>query len=758
MHTEELLEYMKSKNYKPSTSNVIAKIFGKKPREVRKALKSLEEEDLIYRSKNWKWHVPADDEFIGEIRFTRSGRTSFVTSFSGREAIVEVTDTLWALNGDKVLVKILDVEEEKSSASGAKSSQPSKSSLQPREELPHGRVIRILEHFLETIVGIYKPQGANFGYIIPDDSKVIYEFRVSSDDSMKASSGEKVVGKIIHYPDENSEGIAEVIAILGRADSHTVDIPSILAKYQLPNPGEFPSKVLKEVKRLSGKISEKELKVRKDLRGKKIFTIDGEDSKDFDDAVSIDILPNGNYLLGVHIADVSHYVKEGSAIDKEAFKRGTSVYLMNTVIPMLPFELSNDLCSLIEGKDRLTVSVEMEIDEYGRVLRKEFSKSVIRSVKRLTYTKVEKLLKNPDQALEKEIGFLREDLEKMAELAHILKTSRLGRGAIEFESNDVKVIFDKNGEVEDIVLRKQSTSESMIEEFMILANEAVAEIFDIQDLPFIYRVHARPDPEALTKLSEYLRVIGLKFKITENVQPIFLQRILEQIKNHPLESIIQRLLVRSMKKAVYSETNVGHFGLASLNYTHFTSPIRRYPDLVVHRLLKAYIENSEFKEKEMKMQIKILPEVARQSSKREIVADNAERDLIAIKKAEYAQKHINEVFDVVITGVMEFGLFVEIPEKAISGLIHISSLDDYYVYNQKLNQLIGERKGRIFRLGDKIRAKLISVDKTRGLIDFELEENKSGEKRKKQTHKQTKKGGRTDKRHSNNGGKRKRLH
>ena len=755
MRAEDLFEYMKSGSYKPSTISAIAKTLKKSQKEIKKAMKNLEEEDLVYRTKNWKWHIPANDELIGEIRFIRSGRRSFVTSFSGKEALVEVADTLWALNGDKVLVKMLNREEKKSST---KFPSHSKTNEQAQEELPRGRVIRILERSLKTIVGIYRSQGANFGYIIPDDSKIIYEFRVSSDDSMNASTGEKVVGKIVRYPDEYSEGMAKVIAILGRADSHTVDIPTILAKYQLPNPGEFPSSVLKEVRKLPAKISKEEMNTRKDLRNKKIFTIDGADSKDFDDAVSIDKLSNGNYLLGVHIADVSHYVKEGSAIDREAFKRGTSVYLLNTVIPMLPFELSNDLCSLVEGKDRLTVSVELEIDEYGRVVKKEFSKSVIRSVKRLTYEKVEKLLKKPSQEIESEIGFLREDLENMEKLARILKISRLGRGAIEFESNDVKVILDKNGEVEDIVLKKQSTSESMIEEFMIMANEAVAEIFDIQDLPFIYRVHDRPDPEALTKLSEYLQAIGLKFKITENVQPILLQRILEQIKDHPLEAIIQRLLVRSMKKAVYSETNVGHFGLASLNYTHFTSPIRRYPDLVVHRLLKAHIENSGFKEKEIKRQMKLLPEVARQSSKREIVADNAERDLIAMKKAEYAQKHINEVFDVVVTGVTEFGLFVEIPEKAISGLIHISSLDDYYVYNQKLNQLLGERKGRIFKLGDKIQAKIVSVDKTKGLIDFTLEENKNGEKRKKQTDKQTKKSGRTGKRRSSNGRKRKRLH
>jgi ribonuclease R len=736
MHTEELMEYLKSEQYVPSTASAIAKQLGKDHKEVKKNLEILEDEDLVYRSKNWKWHVVSDGEMIGEIRFTRSGRKAFVTSFSGKEALVEIADTLWALNGDKVLVKLFDVE---------------------GDDIPHGKVLKILQRALKMIVGVYKAQGTNFGYIIPDDSKIIYEFRVSRDDSMNAKDKDKVVGEITKYPSEESEGMAKITAILGKADSHEVDIPSILAKYQLPAPGEFPSAVLREVRKLPKKIEQKEISARRDLRNKHIFTIDGEDSKDFDDAVSIDVLPNGNYLLGVHIADVSHYVKEGSATDREAFKRGTSVYLLSTVIPMLPFELSNDLCSLVEGKDRLAVSVEMEIDEYGRVVKKDFFKSVIRSVKRLTYEKVTKLLEDPTKKLRKEIGFLEEELKLMAKLAHTLKTSRLGRGAMEFESNDVKVILDENGEVKDIVLRKQTVSEAMIEEFMIMANEAVAEIFDIRQFPFIYRVHSRPDPEALERLSEYLKAIGLKFKFTEDIQPILLQRILEQIRGHPLESIIQRLLVRSMKKAVYSETNVGHFGLASLNYTHFTSPIRRYPDLVVHRLLKAYIDNKGFKKKQIKKYMEILPIVAHQSSKREVVADQAERDLIALKKVEYMRQHIGEVFDVVITDVTEFGIFVEITEKAISGLIHISSLDDYYVYNQKMNALVGERKGKVFKLGDKLKAKVVSVDKTKGQVNFILEEDDGG-KRKRKTDKSTKKNRRSSKRHSSNARRKKGMH
>ncbi len=735
MNLEKLFEFLKSDDYVPMTANRIAKKLGANSQEVRKLLHILLDEDMIYKTRSWKWHVVKEDELMGDIKFTRSGRKAFITSFSGKEAFVEIADTLWALNGDKVLAKLYEVE----------------------GDIPHGKVVRILERNLKTIVGIYRPQGVNFGYIVPDDSKIIYEFRVSRDNSMNASQGDKVVAEITTYPCEESEGMAKIVAILGKAEAQEVDVPSILAKYQLPQPGEFPVSVLKEVKKLPNTIKREEKIGRKDLRKKKIFTIDGEDSKDFDDAVSIETLPNGNYLLGVHIADVSHYVKEGSALDKEAFKRGTSVYLLNTVVPMLPFELSNDLCSLVEGKDRLAISVKMEIDEYGRVVKKNFFKSVIRSVKRLTYEKVRRLLEDPTEDLRKDIGFLEEDLKLMAQLAHTLKTSRLGRGAIEFESNDVKVVLDEKGEVEDIVLRKQSVSESMIEEFMILANEAVAEIFDIRQIPFIYRVHAHPDPEALEKLSEYLKAIGLNFKFSPNIQPILLQRILEQIRGHPLESIIQRLLVRSMKKAVYSETNVGHFGLASLNYTHFTSPIRRYPDLVVHRLLKRYIDYGGLRSREIKRYVELLPIIAHQSSKREIIADQAERDLIALKKVEYMQKRIGEVFDVVVTDVTEFGVFVEIAEKAISGLIHISSLNDYYVYNQKMNILVGERSGKVFRLGDKFKAKVVSVDRAKGQVNFILEEEDGG-KRKEKSDKQAKKNRRTGKRHPTNGGKRKRMH
>lgn len=736
MNVEALLKHMRSKSYKPSSTTAISNALSVDRAEVQAAIQSLEDEDQIYKKKNGKWFVPKADEMIGTIAFTRSGRLSFVTSFSGEEALVQVADTLWALNGDKVLVKIFEVED---------------------DDIPHGRVVKILERFTTQIVGIYRAQGGNFGYIVPDDTKIIYEFRVAGDDSMGVSNGEKAVAKVKHYPDESSEGIAKVMTILGKADSYKVDLPSVLAKYQLPEPGEFPKNVRADLKRFPKNVTKKAVEGRKDFRGKKVFTIDGDSAKDFDDAVSIEKLGNGNYLLGIHIADVSNYVLENSELDKEAFRRGTSVYLMNSVVPMLPFELSNDLCSLVEGRDRLTVSVEVEVNEYGRIVGKTFSKSVIRSVKRLTYDKVRRLLEEPDASLEKEIGFLREDLEAMARLAHIIKTGRLGRGSIEFQPDEVEILFAENGEVDDIVMRKQNVAEAIIEEFMITANESVAELFDVGEFPFIYRVHAKPDPEALKQLSDYLKAIGIKFKMTEeNVQPVFMQRILEQIKGHPLEPIIQRLLVRSMKKAIYSETNVGHFGLASLNYTHFTSPIRRYPDLVVHRLLKTYIEKGDFDEKLVEKYSRLLPLVARQSSKREIIAEHAERDLVAMKKAEFAKRYVGEVFDVVITDVTEFGMFVEIPNKAVSGLIHISTLNDYYVYDQKFNMLTGEHNGKIFRLGDRIKAKIVSVNKTRGLIDFIWEDEKDG--RKGKTSESPKKGRGTNKRNSGNGRKRKRMH
>ncbi|MGC9139735.1 ribonuclease R [Athalassotoga sp.] len=699
MTREELIKYFNSKSYTPSTITGLAQRTNSNVEELKKLLEDLEEEGFIYRTRSGKWHKVKENEMIGVIKFTRSGKKAFVTSSSGREASVEIANTMWALNGDKVLVEIMKNE----------------------DDIPSGRVVKILERSLNRIVGVYKSQWTNFGYLIPDDPRIIYEFRVYFKDSIDVKDGDKVVARITRYPDSNAEGTVEIVEKIGRADLPQSDLPSVIEKYNLPKPGEFPKSVIKAIKKLPDDVEEKDIEGRKDFRGKHVFTIDGEDAKDFDDAVSIEKLPNGNYLLGVHIADVSNYVKEGDPIDIEAFKRGTSVYLIDTVIPMLPFKLSNDLCSLVEGKDRLTVSAEMEIDEYGRILKKQFSKSVIRSVKRLTYTKVTKLLEDPDEEIENEIGFIRKDLEMMRDLAHTIKTSRLGRGSIEFASDEVKVIVDENGYVKDIVLRKQNIAEMMIEEFMISANESVAELFDRIGFPFIYRIHGKPDVETIAELSEYLRAIGIKFKITENIQPIMLQRILEQIKGHPLEMVIQRLLVRSMKKAVYSETNVGHFGLASLNYTHFTSPIRRYPDLMVHRLLKIYIERGKFSSEDVERYSKILPSIAKHSSEREIIADQAERDLISMKKIEYAQNHIGEVFDVVVTGVTDFGLFVEIPDKAISGLIHISTLNDYYIHDEKFNTLTGTH-GKTFKIGDKLKAKIISADKIKGMIDFVLED------------------------------------
>lgn len=723
MNREEIWKYLSSKSYVPSTTKDISEKLKVDQNEITDLIQKFEDEGLIYKTKSGKWHRVGSNEMVGVIKFTRSGKKAFVTS-NGKEALVEVADTLWALNGDKVLVEVFETG----------------------DDILHGRVLKIIERSMDRIVGVYKSPWTNFGYVIPDDTRVIYEFRVYSKDSVEVSDGDKVVARITHYPDSNSEGIVEIIEKIGRADLPESDLPSIIEKYRLPKPGEFPKSVMKAVKSLPKKVKPEDIIGRKDFTSKHVFTIDGEDAKDFDDAVSIEKLPNGNYLLGVHIADVSNYVKAGDPIDKEALKRGTSVYLIDTVIPMLPFELSNDLCSLVEGEDRLTISVEMEIDEYGRIIKKSFSKSVIRSVKRLTYNKVTKLLEDPDKEIEKEIGFLRSDLELMRALAHTIKTSRIGRGSIEFTSDEVKIEIGEDGKVKDVTLRVQNIAEIMIEEFMISANEAVAEIFDRSNLPFIYRIHAKPDFETLSELSEYLKAIGIKFKITENIQPIMLQRILEQIKGHPLEFVIQRLLVRSMKKAVYSETNVGHFGLASLNYTHFTSPIRRYPDLIVHRLLKIYIENGKFSQKEIDNYSKLLPSIAKQSSEREIIADQSERDLIALKKIEYAQDHVGEIFDVVVTGVTDFGIFVEIPDKSISGLIHLSTLSDYYVHDEKMNTLTG-RSGRIFKIGDKIRAKIISADKVKGIIDFSLEE-KHGRDGKGKNYKKAQKNRRTGKGHS----------
>lgn len=697
---KSVLNFFYSEGYKPMVLKEIYKVFGAKARDKRKRLreivKKLEKDGKIFRDGKGRYRRLDQNLKIGTIEFARSGTVAFVITDEYEEIAIPVENVKNALHRDLVVVEI----------SGK------------WKDLPKGRVVKVLERRLKRIVGVLEKRRM-FGFVVPDDPKILYDFYVSPENINGAKPGQKVIARIIKYPSRGRNPEVVVEKVLGDVDDPSVDLPSVIVKHDLPWPGEFPREVIKEANAIPLKISKDEYRRRRDFRDKTIVTIDGEDAKDFDDAITVE-KRGENYILGVHIADVSHYVKENSELDKEAYRRGTSVYLIDTVIPMLPFRLSNGVCSLVEGEDRLVMSLEMEIDRGGKVVDFWVGNGVIRSKKRLTYDLVNRLFEG-DGSARKEIGDeISEMLENARDLMKILREYRRKRGSIiDIQSDEVKVVMDENGYVIDIVPRKRGDAEILIEEFMIKANETIAELFYNSDIPFVYRVHEEPDPAVIIQLKNYLSALGIEAKFGTNIHPGMLQKLLEQVGDHPLRSSVERLLVRSMKRAMYSAINIGHFGLASYAYTHFTSPIRRYPDLVVHRLLKRYLKKKGyFSKEEIESLSEKLPIISKHCSKRERVADEAEWDLLDMKKVEYISRHIGEVFNVVVTNVTKFGLFVEIPEKFISGLIHVSTLDDYYYYDDRINALIGSKTGKVYKIGDQLKAKVVKANKIRMEVDF----------------------------------------
>lgn len=688
-------------------------------KKVREILRKLLDAGKIFKDSRNRYNIPDKDTTIGIIEFIKSGNMGFVKREDGTEIAIPVEKSKNSLHGDKVLVQ----------------------KKGKWRDLDAGEVVKILERNLEKVVGIFEKKKM-FGFVVPVDGKINTDFYIAPEYINKAKDGQIVEIKIKNFGKTTKNPEAEIINVIGDAGDPAVDLPIVVSKHNLPGPDEFPNSVINEVKMIPEQISQEDKKGRKDFTDQNIFTIDGETAKDFDDAVGINKKENGNYLLSVHIADVSHYVKENSELDKEAFNRATSVYLIDTVIPMLPHELSDWMCSLVEGEERLTMSLEMEIDKKGDVVDSKINNGFIKSVKRLTYSKVNELLsENPSEEIEREIGFLKKDLETMIELMKILRKNRKERGSIiDIESGEVYFKFDEKGKVEDIIPIKRGISEKMIEEFMIKANETVAEYFDAQDLPFIYRVHEDPDPEMVIQLKNYLEMLGMRIKMPLNMHPKILQQILENTKDHPLAESIQKLLIKSMKRAIYSNENIGHFGLASMSYTHFTSPIRRYPDLIVHRLLKKFIKSKgTLKKSDIEKYQNKLPEIADRCSKQERVADKAEWDLRDMKKVEYIANHIGEEYEVFVTGVTKFGLFVEIPEKMINGLIHISELNDYFEYDSDKNRLLGQKTGKIYRVGDKIKAVVMKANKIGMEVDFAPADNsKEIEKRLNKKYPNTK--------------------
>lgn len=579
---------------------------------------------------------------------------------------------------------------------------------------PAGKVLKIIKRDLKNIVGEIKIIGKK-KILEPDDNKLNLKIYISPETSKNCVEGHKILAKLSKKID-NHTYMADCLKILGHKDDAGIDILSIAYKYGIYE--EFSPETIKELDNIPEEVSKEELVNRTDLTNKMIFTIDGTDTKDIDDAISLEVKDN-IYTLGVHIADVSHYVKENTSLGDDAYERGTSSYLADTVIPMIPHKLSNGICSLNEGVLRLTMSCIMDINKNGDIINYDIFPSFIKSCKKMTYDNVNEILENNKvpQGYEK----YKDTLIKMHELAQILRKRKVARGYIEFDIPEAKIIQDEFGKAIDIKKREQRSGESLIEDFMIAANETVATHISNMELPFIYRIHDLPNSEKIEEFLNLVKALGYQIKTNiKEITPKTMQKLLEELKDKPEFDILSSLLLRSMKKAEYSKTNIGHFGLASKNYTHFTSPIRRFPDLTVHRLLKKYLIEKDFNMSTINYLEKSLVEIAEHSSEREVASTNAERDVNDMKMAEYMEQYIGEIYEGIISSVTSFGFFVELP-NLIEGLVHISSIHgDYYEYVPELLSLIGKSTKKTYRIGDKIKVKVINASKETAQIDFEI--------------------------------------
>ncbi|MDY3248864.1 MAG: ribonuclease R [Candidatus Choladocola sp.] len=581
-----------------------------------------------------------------------------------------------------------------------------------------GTVVRILEHGIHEVVGTFQ-KNRSYGFVIPDNPRITTDIFIPQEHTMGAVDGHKVLTELISYGSRDKKPEGRIKEIIGHVSDPGTDILSVVFEHELPY--EFPERVMNQAQRVPETVSEADMAGRKDLRQMMMVTIDGEDAKDLDDAVSL-TFDGEHYHLGVHIADVANYVQENSALDREAYQRGTSVYLADRVIPMLPRKLSNGICSLNAGVDRLSMSCLMEIDQKGNVLSHDVVESVIRVNRRMSYNEVKLILRGQDAALAEECSELVPMFEHMNELAGILHAKRRKRGSIDFDFPEAKVILDGNGIPVDIRAYEQNEATSLIEEFMLAANETIAEHFYWQEIPFLYRTHEAPDQEKIQSLASFIANFGYGMKgVSDEIHPKELQKLLARIADTPEETIISRLALRSMKQARYTTESTGHFGLAAKHYCHFTSPIRRYPDLQIHRIIKDVIRG-RMNQKKMDHYQEILPETAEHCSRTERRADEAERETVKMKKAEFMTEHIGEEFDGVISGMTSYGMYAEL-DNTVEGLIHVSRMyDDRYYYREETFEMYGIDTGRVFRLGDRVRIRVAGADKSTKTVDFELAE------------------------------------
>ncbi|HJV47182.1 MAG TPA: ribonuclease R [Bacillota bacterium] len=705
MVTEErIIEFMREEAYHPLTVHELEEAFSINSalefKDFIKLLNILEESGKVLRTRSNHYGVPERMGLVrGKLQGHAKGFGFVIQEQVGQEDIfIPAHDMNGAMNGDIVLCKI---------------SPKSKGSRM------EGEIVRVVQRASHPLVGTYSDQK-NYGFVIVDDKRISKDVFIPKNMSAGAVDGHKVIVEIVKYSEDgrtNPEG--KIVQIIGHKNDPGVDILSIIHKYELAE--GFDDHVLKEAEAVPEEISEEEMSGRRDLRDRRMVTIDGADAKDLDDAVSLDRLENGNYLLGVHIADVSYYVKEGSFLNEEAFKRGTSVYLVDRVIPMIPHRLSNGICSLNPQVNRLTLTCDMELNENAELVRHEIYASVIKTNERMTYTNVYKILEEEDQELTSRYQELVPMFQMMKEVALKLRHKRMERGAIDFDFHESKVIVDEQCKPVDVILRDRSIAEQIIEEFMLAANETVAEHFHLINQPFIYRTHEDPDEGKLNNFLQFITNFGYRVKGTaDSIHPRALQLLLEQVKDTPEETVISKVMLRSMKQAKYTADNIGHFGLAAEFYTHFTSPIRRYPDLIVHRLIRDWLDHGPMDHTRKDKWSEILPEIAMHCSNQERVAVDAERETDDLKKTEFMEDKIGEEFEGMISSVTNFGMFVELP-NTIEGLVHMSYLtDDYYHYDERNYSLVGERTKKTFRIGDLVKVRVVNVNKDEHAVDFEV--------------------------------------
>ena len=707
---ERIIAYMRESAYKPLTEEDLGEAMGLTDEELVDfpvALEELEKEGAIIKNRSDLYGVPSRMHLVvGRIAMTAKGFGFIIPDVRETEDETDVFVPAGAIgtamHGDRVVARVTPAQEEGRS----------------RE----GEIIRILERANEKIVGTFE-RSKTFGFVTPDNTKLTQDIFVAKKFFKGAKTGSKVVVKITKWPNGRRSAEGEVIEVLGKVGDPGVDVLSVMRQYELSE--TFPEDVQAEADAVEQEPSPAEYQGRADRRDLQIVTVDGEDSKDLDDGVYARKNPDGSYFLGVYIADVSHYVKEHAPLDREAYARGTSVYLVDRVIPMLPKELSNGICSLNAGVDRLSMACEMQISADGEITSYEILPTVIHVYRRLTYNIVNKVLVDKAEPFLSDNSDILPMLETLAELRGALKAKRHRRGSIDFDLPEVKVKLDENGHPVALIKREGSLAESIIEECMLAANETVAKHMDTRNLPFMYRVHEQPSEEKIERLNNLLAAFGLFVKQDEqgHIKPIDVQQVLEKVEGRPEERIISTVSLRSMQQARYSEQSLGHFGLAARYYTHFTSPIRRYPDLIVHRLLRETFATGSLPLDRQERLKTVLPEIAEHASNRERLATEAERETTDMKKIEYMAQFVGEEFTGVISGVTAFGIFVEL-DNGVEGLVHVSTMtNDYYEYVEEQYAMIGERTRTQYRLGDEVEVILARANVEERNLDFVLKDN-----------------------------------